>query len=189
MESIVPHTTLVVISREKAIFHVPLKLSRMSGYLKACEELCEINCLHREPINLETIKGRTLEMVFDWMARHRGDAKEMQFNCRHIFGLQNVRESRWDEAFFGSMNDEALYSLRDAAHFLRINKLKDTVEKKISCRFRKLKKLENGILKNSTVNFKCLVEEKEDWLGNWNEKIIYHVSVLDSIFHKLNFGF
>lgn len=158
---------------------MPLKLSQMSDYLRACEDLVEMNVLHREPINLEAISGRTLEKVFDWMARHRNDEREqqemMEVTCGRMLGplasgfsclWPNQRKSRWDEAFFGSMDGETLYRLREAAHLLGISKLRETVEKKIRRRFGKIQKVNfhKGTQKNSSadfssVDFKSLIEE------------------------------
>ncbi|KAH9397106.1 suppressor of kinetochore protein mutant [Tyrophagus putrescentiae] len=139
------HNSIRVISNDQATFRVPLELAALSGYLKAFVDLCERDSLHQveNPIQLKKIDGRTLEAVFDWMARHRRELEVATLRAQISFGfwMDKLRLARWDEALLRPMDVHSLYSLRDAAHLLRVEKLKKTVERQIRRRFGTVEKV------------------------------------------------
>ncbi|KAH9396261.1 suppressor of kinetochore protein mutant [Tyrophagus putrescentiae] len=125
--------SMQVETSDKQIVEIEEPIVRMSAYLVA-----NLDDVPAEPIPLKEVSSRTLNHVLKWCRKHVKDPVDI-YECEEEsngYGFQPVGERyrwrrrfvvipKWDNEFFGALDNGTLFSLVNAAHLLQVKKLLD----------------------------------------------------------------
>ncbi|XP_017492482.1 PREDICTED: S-phase kinase-associated protein 1-like [Rhagoletis zephyria] len=125
--------SMQVETSDKQIVEIEEPIVRMSAYLVA-----NLEDVPAEPIPLKEVSSRTLNHVLKWCRKHVKDPVDI-YECEEEsngYGFQPVGERyrwrrrfvvipKWDNEFFGALDNGTLFSLVNAAHLLQVKKLLD----------------------------------------------------------------